>query len=92
MYDGYTGDGASCTDVNECNLASDDCMASQTCINTPGSFECQCNPGFYDDPDDGIGTCFPTSDCEIGYGVTAEATQPKTRNADFVRKVKPIAT
>ena len=32
------------TDLNECAVQSDNCQ--QDCINTIGSFSCDCRPGF----------------------------------------------
>ncbi|XP_041376626.1 latent-transforming growth factor beta-binding protein 1-like [Gigantopelta aegis] len=49
---GFSGDGVTCSDVDECALSP--CHANATCINTPGSFNCQCNPGF---TGDGINSC-----------------------------------
>ena len=34
-----------CLDSNECE--NDPCNADQECINTYGSFECQCGPGYW---------------------------------------------
>jgi len=41
--------GAVCSlDVNECDRSSSPCDGAATvCINVPGSFRCQCTPGFY---------------------------------------------
>lgn len=33
-------------DQDECSYTDIPCISSSTCINTPGSFECQCNDGF----------------------------------------------
>uniref|UniRef100_A0A7M4F0X5 Nidogen 2 n=1 Tax=Crocodylus porosus TaxID=8502 RepID=A0A7M4F0X5_CROPO len=41
---GYTGDGHTCSDVNECTQGR--CHPAATCHNTPGSFSCQCRPGY----------------------------------------------
>ena len=39
-------DDVGCVDINECDDGSDDCVDIAQCVNTPGSFECQCAPGF----------------------------------------------
>ena len=43
--DGYTIDGATCLDDDECQDegSGNDCDANATCSNTPGSFTCTCN-------------------------------------------------
>ncbi|OXB70821.1 UNVERIFIED_CONTAM: hypothetical protein H355_002145 [Colinus virginianus] len=45
---GYTGDGTTCTDIDECER-EDACHRSATCTNLPGSYSCQCLPGFRGD-------------------------------------------
>ena len=54
---GYNGD--PCTDVNECEIATDNCGDNASCSNTEGSFECTCDQGF---TGDGI-TCTDTDEC-----------------------------
>ncbi len=39
----------SCVDIDECAEMTDNCDASATCTNTPGSFVCACPPGFSGD-------------------------------------------
>ncbi|XP_033647128.1 neurogenic locus notch homolog protein 1-like isoform X1 [Asterias rubens] len=46
---GYTGDGVRCRDINECLTGNYECHQNATCINTVGSYECQCNQGFVGD-------------------------------------------
>ncbi|MFY0566316.1 EGF domain-containing protein [Archangium lansingense] len=55
---GYSGDGKTCTDVNECATAGR-CAADATCTNTPGSFTCACKPGFSGDGQ----TCADVDEC-----------------------------
>jgi hypothetical protein len=46
--DGYQGDGASCTDIDEC-ASTNDCDSNATCTNRPGSYSCKCNSGYTGD-------------------------------------------
>jgi len=43
--DGYTGNGFSCEDINECN--ADPCAEYANCNNSEGSFSCTCRNGFF---------------------------------------------
>ncbi|RUS84658.1 hypothetical protein EGW08_007578, partial [Elysia chlorotica] len=44
---GYTGDGRTCTDVDECLTgAATDCSVNATCVNTDGAYDCVCNNGY----------------------------------------------
>ncbi|XP_078368612.1 mucin-like protein [Oculina patagonica] len=63
---GYTGNGAQCVDVDECqNKSMNNC--EQLCINLPGSFFCDCHNGFKLNADghscDDINECLPSNDC-----------------------------
>ena len=37
------------TDINECEVGTDNCHADATCENTIGSFTCTCNTGYEGD-------------------------------------------
>ena len=36
-------------DINECQLGTDNCSPFATCTDTPGSYQCTCNPGYTGD-------------------------------------------
>ncbi|KAL8185858.1 UNVERIFIED_CONTAM: Nidogen-1, partial [Gekko kuhli] len=44
---GFSGDGRSCVDIDECQLSR--CHPDAFCYNTPGSFSCQCKAGYHGD-------------------------------------------
>lgn len=47
--DGFTGNGISCRDINECLTNNGGCDQNAQCINTEGSFKCECDAGFKGD-------------------------------------------
>jgi len=51
-----------CEEVNECELGTAAC--SQQCINTDGSYRCQCFDGYHLDGDDH--NCLDIDECQIG--------------------------
>ncbi|WP_222615322.1 EGF domain-containing protein [Persicimonas caeni] len=57
--EGYTGDGTTCTDVDECSDGTDDCADNATCTNTDGSFTCECDSGYTGDGT----TCTDVDEC-----------------------------
>ncbi|EDV26974.1 uncharacterized protein TRIADDRAFT_54448 [Trichoplax adhaerens] len=45
---GYSGDGFTCQDIDECNATSlNMCVNNSQCINTNGSYQCKCNAGYF---------------------------------------------
>lgn len=60
--DGYEGDGDACTDIDECDLGTDECDDNAACKNTAGSYTCTCASGFT-----GNGTtCTDVNECTAG--------------------------
>jgi hypothetical protein len=43
--EGYTGDGQTCADINECDFGNGGCDASATCTNLEGAYTCTCPEG-----------------------------------------------
>lgn len=43
-------DGATCTDINECEVYANICQGGGLCVNTDGSYQCNCPPGLILDP------------------------------------------
>ena len=35
------------SDINECELPEINCDMNAQCVNTDGSFDCTCNPGYF---------------------------------------------
>ena len=58
--DGFSGDGITCADVDECIDGTHNCHINGECTNTPGSFTCACNDGF---TGDGIIACDDVDEC-----------------------------
>lgn len=51
-----------CSDVNECSSGTHDCTGIAVCVNTVGSYSCEC-PAGYSGPDP---TCEDINECESG--------------------------
>jgi hypothetical protein len=64
---GWTGDGTTCADIDECASGTAKCDAHATCTNTPGSYTCACNPGYMGD---GM-TCTDIDECTNGTAMCA---------------------
>jgi hypothetical protein len=43
---GFSGDGTTCTDINECTAGTSGCSPNANCTNTVGGFNCTCKTGF----------------------------------------------
>ena len=61
---GFTGDGVTCNDVNECNSAHGGCHPQASCANTIGSRTCTCMSGYQGD---GL-TCGDLNECLSNNG------------------------
>ncbi len=52
-----------CTDIDECELGEDGCMANSTCENLPGSYACPCDAGWEGEGEIG---CTDVDECDLG--------------------------
>uniref|UniRef100_A0A1A9W7Q2 Fibrillin-2 n=1 Tax=Glossina brevipalpis TaxID=37001 RepID=A0A1A9W7Q2_9MUSC len=57
---GYRAHGGRCVDIDECSEMNHDC---EICLNTEGSFQCSCSPGF--DLASDNKTCLDIDECSI---------------------------
>ena len=65
------------SDVDECQLGGHSCDSHASCLNTPGSFSCSCQPGWVGDGFECRGKCLGARglgrEAEVG-GVSGQAT------------------
>ena len=59
---GYSGDGTTCTEIDECKEGTAGCDKNAVCENTPGSFKCTCKAGYKGDGT----TCTLDDECLAG--------------------------
>ncbi|XP_077865442.1 uncharacterized protein LOC102806860 [Saccoglossus kowalevskii] len=67
-YRGYyidQADGKTCIDINECILATRYICPNAKCVNTPGSYTCECQDGFYRTA---YGSCIDRDECQQNNG------------------------
>lgn len=95
--DGYHGDGKTCDDIDECAKTSP-CPEHTDCVNTVGSFKCNCHPGFIqvnsscEDVDECKSSVCPSSmpcintfgsfTCDCGSGQQYDAIEKKCIDVD----------
>lgn len=74
---GYSGDGAVCTDVNECTNGTAVCALTANCTNSDGAFGCTCKPGYAGDGK----TCVDIDECLAANGGCGDAKYILCQNA-----------
>jgi len=61
---GYSGDGFTCTDIDECATGENNCDDNATCTNTDGGFTCECNAGYEGEGDSCTSLCEREGICQ----------------------------
>lgn len=70
--EGYSGDGETCDDIDECAKGTDNCSPDADCSNEAGGFSCACKAGYegdgfdckdVDECADNLNNCSPVADC-----------------------------
>ncbi|CAH3155022.1 unnamed protein product [Porites evermanni] len=83
---GFSGDGKTCQDVDECVEGSHDCFPNfATCVNIPGSYNCVCSHSYAEDH-----TCLP-AEC-VDYRRITNADRKVTYGKVSVQCDKTIDT
>ena len=82
-----TGGPASCANIDECDLQTDNCHDDAVCTDTVGSFSCNCKDGF---SGDGVSSCdaIPDDECNpnpCGADTVCDDPNPvATNTGDYV--------
>ncbi|XP_048340635.1 LOW QUALITY PROTEIN: nidogen-2 [Sphaerodactylus townsendi] len=76
---GYYGDGKECTDINECAEGISRCSRESVCVNTAGSYRCECPSGFQLAADrvSCLATVPPSNPCAEGTHSCASADRAR---------------
>ena len=103
--DGFSGDGTTCQDIDECATNQAGCDAHATCANTEGSFTCTCNDGWHGDGftcnqtlcpngicEEGETAASCAQDCDYDLVVLVESSLSSSLNSALQRYVSDTAT
>jgi len=102
---GFSGDGTTCQDIDECATSQAGCDAHATCANTEGSFTCTCNDGWHGDGftcsqtlcadgicEEGENVASCPQDCDYDLVVLVEQSLSSSLNSALQRYVSDTAT
>ncbi|MDI3282145.1 EGF domain-containing protein [Polyangium sp. 15x6] len=82
--EGFTGDGETCTDIDECTNGSATCDSHAACENTPGAYTCTCKTGYFGDGK----TCIELDECQQAASCDPNANCQNT-NGSYTCTCKP---
>ncbi|CAB4024062.1 Gastrula zinc finger, partial [Paramuricea clavata] len=82
---GFTGNGVTCTDLDECVLGTHGCSGNGLCTNTIGSYTCRCNTGYT-----GNGfTCIDIDECGLNIDNCGQNAACTNTQGSFVCTCNP---
>uniref|UniRef100_I3NFE0 Adhesion G protein-coupled receptor E2 n=1 Tax=Ictidomys tridecemlineatus TaxID=43179 RepID=I3NFE0_ICTTR len=77
-----------CQDVDECKQNPRICKGRSTCINTQGSYRCQCLPGFEPNPEDPK-LCTDVNECASGQNPCHKSTHCLNQMGSYQCRCRP---
>ncbi|XP_028410708.1 uncharacterized protein LOC114533393 isoform X3 [Dendronephthya gigantea] len=77
---GYTYNGVTCADIDECTFKHDVCGNSRICLNNPGSYSCGCPNGY---TGDGV-VCNDINECKLGTDSCEKGAECINVNGSFI--------
>lgn len=80
---GFSGDGTTCNDVDECTNQTDDCVTLATCSNEDGGFVCPCDAGYQGDGRESGNGCTNVDECDLGTDDCVSAAQCSDTDGDY---------
>lgn len=79
---------SSCVDIDECNSGDNLCQRNANCINIPGSYRCECSPGFKLSPSGAcVGESSPSDRPDEGFPSKNNRVMDRGIDGGDVRKI-----
>ena len=73
-------------DTDECAAESHECSAFQSCVNTVGSYECNCAPGFRNNGVECVGKNLQKRSVFFLNGIIAEISRARSAQRSIMGK------
>ncbi len=82
---GFSGNGKSCSDINECANGTAKCAAGASCSNLPGTYSCGCKNGY---TGDGV-VCSDIDECKAGAAACSPDAACTNTDGSYTCGCKP---